>query len=107
MIFNLLTKKNTPIFLLILLIIFVPWMISDYFDEAAAAEIINNDLSFYEINPCKVSTFEFLNKNNFINDIKFNVDNRSSINCYGKISQVILEKNSVQVFVGTNSFVSE
>ena len=106
MIFNLLTKKNTPIFLLILLIIFVPWMISDYFDEAAAAEIINNDLSFYEINPCKVSTFEFLNKNNFNNDIKFNIDNRSSINCYGKISQVILEKNSVQVFVGTNSFVS-
>ena len=90
MTFGLLTKKNTLIFLLILFIIFMPWMVSDYFHETAATEIINNDISFYEINPCKVSTFEFLNKNNFNNDIEFNIDNRSSINCYGKISQVLL-----------------
>ena len=49
-------------------------MISDYFDETAATEIINNDVSFYEINPCKVSTFEFLNKNNFNNDITYCFD---------------------------------
>ena len=84
----------------------MPWLVSNYFGETTATEIINNDISFYEVNPCKVSTLGFLNKNNFNNDVKFNIDNRSSIKCYGKISQVVIENNSIQVFVGANSFVS-
>ena len=47
--------------IIILLVLFlVPWFNSIFSDDISAVEIGTEDLSFYEINPCKVSLFEYL-----------------------------------------------
>ena len=45
-------------FILVLLFLFLPWSISDYTDNLEP-ERVTSDLSFYEINTCKVSLIEF------------------------------------------------
>ena len=54
-------ENYTKIFFLLLILI-IPWSISDTTDSISA-EKITSDLAFYEINPCKVSLTEFLLKN--------------------------------------------
>ena len=49
-------KKIVNLFVLILLLI-IPWVFADYSDDVTP-EKITSDLSFYEVNPCKVSLFD-------------------------------------------------
>ena len=55
--------------ILVLLFLFLPWSIADYTDNLEP-ERVTSDLSFYEINTCKVSLAEFLiiNKNTIYQD---------------------------------------
>ena len=79
------SKFKTSIILF--LIILTPWLNANYFDDI---NIQNNylDTSFFEINPCKVSFFEFLNFAAEISSYELVNDSYSSILCFGRISQV-------------------
>ena len=53
---------------------------------------ITSDLGFYEVNPCKISLFEFIikNPNVMYQDHYFiNTYDYSSISCFGKISELL------------------
>ena len=53
--------KIFKIFALVILII-APWANADFTDSISAGVPIQEDMSFYEINPCKVSLIEFIMK---------------------------------------------
>tara|TARA_B100001113_G_C21118944_1_gene626539 strand:+ start:950 stop:2512 length:1563 start_codon:yes stop_codon:yes gene_type:complete len=88
--------------ILIFLLIISPWFNANYFDDLKQPEE-SNKLSFYEINPCKISLFEYVSSLENINDVNLNGDSYSPIYCFGRISQI---KNNQQVSVGTNFIIN-
>ena len=48
------------VFLLLTLIILIPWFNTNYFDDIKPVELGTEDTSFYEINPCQVSLAEYI-----------------------------------------------
>ena len=48
------------VFLLLTLIILIPWFNANYFDDIKPVELGTEDTSFYEINPCQVSLAEYI-----------------------------------------------
>lgn len=95
--------------LLIFFIILVPWTIADYFDTLSPDVPRQEDVAFYEINPCRVSLFEFLikNPNSIYQDhYYFRYDNSSSIKCFGKITGLSIVNNDFYISIGTNSLVN-
>lgn len=94
--------------ILVLLFLFLPWSIADYTDNLEP-ERVTSDLSFYEINTCKVSLAEFLikNKNTIYQDhYHFTLNHYSSIGCFGKIAGVTQLNHEFYIAVGTNTIVS-
>ena len=66
-------------------------------------------MSFYEINPCKVSLVEFLLEvpiASYQDHYHFRFNNYSSISCFGRISGVTLQNNEFYISIGTNSFIN-
>lgn len=95
-------------FILVLLFLFLPWSIADYTDNLEP-ERVTSDLSFYEINTCKVSLSEFLikNKNTIYQDhYHFTLNHYSSIGCFGKIAGVTQLNHEFYIAVGTNTIMS-
>jgi hypothetical protein len=106
------TSKLSAVFVL-MLILLSPWFNSELGDDLSTPKVSQEDVKFYEINPCKVSLFEFISSNPqsiYQNHFYFRPDNKSSIKCFGRISGVtVLEKNlETQFFIsiGTNSLVN-
>ena len=95
-------------FILVLLFLFLPWSISDYTDNLEP-ERVTSDLSFYEINTCKVSLIEFLikNKNTIYQDhYHFTLNHYSSVGCFGKIAGVTQLNHEFYIAIGTNTIIS-
>ena len=95
------------IFLLLLLI--TPWLNADYSDDISPVIPSQEDMTFYEVNPCEVSLFEFIRKvptSIYQDHFHFRYNNYSSISCFGKISGATLLNNEFYISVGTNSFVN-
>ncbi len=104
-----LKKRNNLKIVIILLLLFVPWVVSNYFDAIVPEQPSQEDLVFYEINPCKVSLFEFLlnNTNTIYQDhYQFRFNDISSITCFGKISGLTEIDSTFYISIGTNSFVN-
>ena len=104
--------KNNFFIIKILFLIFlvtIPWLNADYSDEINPAIPSQEDMSFYEINPCKVSLLEFIRKvptSSYQDHFHFRYNNYSSISCFGKISGATVLNNEFYISVGTNSFVN-
>ncbi len=104
-------KNNIVILkiIFILVLIIAPWINADYFDGIKAQELVQEDLSFYEINPCKVSLSEFI-INEFNSSYQdhyfFRFNDSSSISCFGRVSGVTLINNSFYISIGTNSILN-
>lgn len=95
-------------FILVLLFFVLPWSIADYTDNLEP-ERVTSDLSFYEINTCKVSLSEFLikNKNTIYQDhYHFTLNHYSSIGCFGKIAGVTQLNHEFYIAIGTNTIMS-
>ena len=106
------TKRNLLLFSLIVVFL-IPWFNNDAQGTYSIPKVSQEDVSFYEINPCKVSLFQFISSNTesvYQNHFYFRPDNKSSIQCFGRISGVtVLQKGlETQFFisVGTNSFIN-
>lgn len=88
---------------------FLPWINGNYSDEIKPSLISQEDMTLYEVNPCKVSLIEFLindPKSVFQDHYHFRFNNYSSINCFGKISGATLLNNEFYISVGTSSLVN-
>ena len=106
------TKKNILI-PIILLLFLIPWFNHDLQGNYSIPKVSQEDTSFYEINPCKISLFQFIRSNTesiYQNHFYFRPNNVSSIKCFGRISGVtVLQKGlETQFFisVGTNSLIN-
>ncbi|MDA8652981.1 hypothetical protein N9L62_02075 [Candidatus Actinomarina sp.] len=106
------TKKIRTLILLVLVLV-IPWFNMDTSNDYSIPKVSQEDTSFYEVNPCKISLSEFLLSNPesiYQNHFYFRPDNRSSIQCFGRISGVtVLQKNlETQFFisVGTSSLIN-
>ena len=104
--------KNISKAFLIVLLLAVPWFNSQL-DNVAAAKVSQEDVQFYEVNPCKASLFDFLKANSesiYQDHFYFRFDNKSSIKCFGRITGVtVLQKGLETAFyisLGTNSFIN-
>ena len=87
----------------------IPWLNADYSDDISPVIPSQEDMTFYEVNPCEVSLFEFLRKvptSIYQDHFHFRYNNYSSISCFGKISGATLLNNEFYISVGTNSFVN-
>ena len=96
-----------------MIVFLIPWFNNDAQATYSIPKVSQEDVSFYEINPCKVSLFQFITANTesvYQNHFYFRPDNKSSIQCFGRISGVtVLQKGlETQFFisVGTNSFMN-
>ena len=106
---KLITKKDLLKICLIFILLIMPWFNANYFDEVTPATPSQEDLSFYEINPCKVSLIEFLNKNKnsiYQDHFFFRFDDYSSIKCFGRVTGVTLVNNGFYISIGTNALVN-
>lgn len=102
------TKKNLFSVFFLLTLVLLPWFSSNYSDNITP-EIVTSDLSFYEINTCKVSLAEFLikNKNTIYQDhYNFTLNHYSSISCFGKIAGLTQVGQEFFIAIGTNTIVS-
>lgn len=105
---NTLIKKKY-IILLLMLIIFIPWFNANYFDNIKPEELGTENTSFYEINPCKISLFEYLSvdyKSIYQNHYFFRFNDYSSISCFGRVSGIALTNNIFYISIGTNALVN-
>ena len=100
-------KNNFMKIFFLLLILIVPWSISNLTDSIEAQKI-TSDLAFYEINTCQVSLTEFLIKNiNVIYQDHYFIKSSdySSISCFGKIAGITQVGYNFYINVGTNSLI--
>ena len=106
-------KKKHASYLLIVLLIVLPWFNSDSDQALSIPELSQEANPYYEINPCKISFVEFLNANKrsiYQDHYFFRANNNSSIDCFGKITGISVQQKDLQtqffISVGTNSLIS-
>ena len=106
-------KNNFVAYLVIVILLVVPWFNSSADQIDYIPELSQEENPFYEINPCKISLFEFFNANRkslYQDHYFFRVNNKSSISCFGKITGIAVQQNNLQtqffISVGTNSLVN-
>lgn len=96
-------------FLFILLFIILPWFNSSIGFDQKAGIASQENVSFYEINPCKISLFEFLRANPssiYQDHYHFKFNNYSSISCFGRISGLTVINSNFYISIGTNTLVN-
>ena len=105
-------KVNTNIvifkILLLIVLIFLPFSLSDYSDTITP-EKITSDLRFYEINTCSISLFEFLLENPNVvyqDHYKIRFKNYSSISCFGQITGIDQIGYTFFISIGTNTILN-
>jgi len=106
-------KYNTFKILLILILLVMPWLNSDSSQISSIPEISQENNPFFEINPCKISLYEY-----FVSDIKsiyqdhyyFRLDTASSIKCFGRVTGIAVQQNNLEtqffISVGANSLIN-
>lgn len=101
-------KSVNKKYIIILFLIIIPWTNSLANNNLKAAIPSQEDLSFYEINPCEVSLLNFLinNPNSIYQDhYSFVFNNYSSIKCFGKVTGLSLIDNGFVISIGTNTLI--
>jgi hypothetical protein len=104
---NLNLKKN--LYLIIFFIALISPALNINFSDTIQAEKITSDLSFYEINPCKVSLLEAVIKtpqiayqdHYFIKSYDY-----SSYSCFGRVSGVTQVGDNFYIAIGGNNLLS-
>tara|TARA_B100000579_G_scaffold415353_1_gene409887 strand:+ start:805 stop:2811 length:2007 start_codon:yes stop_codon:yes gene_type:complete len=98
---------------LIVLLLTLPWFNSQLDNGVAASKVSQENVQFYEINPCKASLFDFLKANSesiYQDHFKFRFDNKSSIKCFGRVTGVTVSTTNLTtafyISLGTNSFIN-
>lgn len=100
-------KNRISIYFFLLLVLFLPWFNSNYFDSINLDSTNSNTTeTFFQINTCKISFFEYILHSEELKKINFNADDSSPIYCFGRISQYINNEENIDVFIGTNFLVN-
>ena len=100
---------KAALYILITFLLLFPWLNTNVDFEQNAGIVSQEDVSFYEINPCKVSLYEFLRSNPksiYQNHFHFRFNNYSSISCFGRVSGLTVIDSDFFISIGTNTFIN-
>ena len=99
-------KKNIPVFILFILIIF-PFSFFDSSDDIKPPILSDSTIGYYQSTTCEISLAEFYIKN-FDQDLNiyFNNNNYADLKCFGKITGLDKLNNSYMVSIGTNTSIN-
>lgn len=99
--------KNNLTYIYLLVFMLAPWFNGNIFDSSYIGSSESNNIEiFFQLNPCKISFYEFIS--NFVNieDVNFKTDEYSPIFCYGRVSQFMILGGETIVYIGSSFFVS-
>ena len=106
------TKKATY-YLFIICIILLPWFNTDIQNEYSISEVRQENISFYEINPCKISIVQFIRNNIesiYQNHYYFRPNDKSPIQCFGRVAGVTVMQKELEtqfiISIGTNALIN-
>ncbi len=99
---------------LVLLLFLLPWLNYEFQTEFSIPKVSQEDVSFFEVNPCKISLAQFIISNSesiYQNHFYFRPNDKSSMKCFGRITGVTVvqgEELQTQFFisVGTNPLIN-
>ena len=106
-------SKKATYYLFIICIILLPWFNTDIQNEYSISEVRQENISFYEINPCKISIVQFIRNNIesiYQNHYYFRPNDKSPIQCFGRIAGVTVMQKELEtqfiISIGTNSLIN-
>ncbi len=105
--------KKVIFYLFVIFLIFIPWFNNDIQNNYSISKVSQEDISFYEINPCKISLVQFISndfKSIYQNHYYFRPNDNTPIQCFGRISGVTVAQKELEtqfiISVGTNSLIN-
>ena len=107
------TSRKIFFYVFIFILILLPWFNTDIQNDYSISEVRQENISFYEINPCKISLVQFI-ANNFEsiyqNHYYFRPNDKSPIQCFGRIAGVAVMQKELEtqfiISVGTNALIN-
>ena len=107
------TSRKLFFYVFIVFLIILPWINTDIQNDYSVPKVSQENISFYEINPCKISLLQFITNNIesiYQNHYYFRPNNKSPIECFGRVAGVtVMQKNLETQFIisiGTNSLIN-
>jgi len=108
-----LTSKKFIFYLFVIFLILLPWFNTDLQNDYSVSKVSQENISFYEINPCKISLVQFIGNNIesiYQNHYYFRPNNKSPIQCFGRIAGVTIMQKELEtqfiISIGTNSLIN-
>ena len=105
--------KKVIFFVFVIFLIFIPWFNTDIQNNYSISKVSQENISFYETNPCKISLVQFISndfKSIYQNHFYFRPNDSTPIQCFGRISGVSVTQKEMEtqfiISVGTNSFIN-
>ena len=106
-------SKKLFFYVFIVFLIIFPWFNTDIQNNYSVPKVSQENISFYEINPCKISLVQFITNNIesiYQNHYYFRPNDKSPIQCFGRVAGVtVMQKNLETQFIisiGTNSLIN-
>lgn len=102
-------KKLNLKLLLLLILMILPWLGLQSDSQLIPPTPSQEDLTFYEINPCKVSLAKFIKENintTFQDHFFFRFSSSSPLSCFGLISGATLIGTDLYISIGTNPLLN-
>ncbi len=106
-------SRKSLFYIFILFLILLPWFNTDIQNDYSISKVSQENVSFYEINPCKISLVQFIGNNIdsiYQNHYYFRPNDKSSIQCFGRIAGVTVMQKELEtqfiISVGTNSLIN-
>ncbi len=103
------TNAKLVLFGIIAILFILPWLNTSPSFEQPAEIVSQENVAFYEINPCKVSVFQFIKANPvsiYQNHYHFRFNNFSSINCFGRVTGLTVIDSNFYIAIGTNTLIN-
>ena len=99
---------------LVILLFLIPWFNNEFQTEFSIPKVSQEDTSFFEINPCKISLVQFLISNSesiYQNHFYFRPNDKSSMKCFGRVTGVtVVQGEELQtkffISIGTNPLIN-
>ena len=102
-----LKNKNSILsFVLILFIVFFPFVRHDSADIYNPLPVDNSSIGYYQSTTCNISIFEVYFENLNVENIQYNAHNYAGLDCYGKVTGVDKVGDTFIVSIGTNPSLS-
>ena len=106
-------SRKLFLYVFIVFLIIFPWFNTDIQNNYSVPKVSQENISFYEINPCKISLVQFITNNIesiYQNHYYFRPNDKSPIQCFGRVAGVtVMQKNLETQFIisiGTNSLIN-